>query len=146
SSICSIVFGNCFSYQDAEFLELLHMTNKSFWEISTPWSQLYDMGDTFLRHLPGPHTKIPWLLGKMRSFIAQWVQRNAKMLEPGLPQDFINCFLLQMEKEKNNPSLEFNVENLELTTLNLFLAGMKTVSSTLRYGFLTLMKHPAVQG
>ncbi|NWY58254.1 CP2G1 protein, partial [Chionis minor] len=144
--ICSIVFGNRFDYQDAEFLELLRMMNESFREISTPWSQFYEMGETFLKYLPGPHTKIPRLLGKMRSFIARRVRQNAETLEPEHPRDFIDCFLLQMEKEKANPDSEFNLENLELTVLNLFFAGTETVSSTLRYGFLMLMKHPAVQG
>ncbi|XP_054664168.1 cytochrome P450 2G1-like isoform X2 [Grus americana] len=143
--ICSIVFGNRFDYRDEEFLELLQMMNESFRELSTPWSQFYEMGETLLKHLPGPHTKIPRLLARMRSFIARRVRKNAETLEPGLPRDFIDCFLLQMEKEKDNPSSAFNTENLELTTLNLFFAGTETVSSTLRYGFLMLMKHPDVQ-
>ncbi|NXL12722.1 CP2G1 protein, partial [Mesembrinibis cayennensis] len=96
--ICSIVFGDRFDYGDAEFLELLRMMNESFRELSTPWAQLYEMGESFLRHLPGPHTKIPRLLGRMRSFIARRVRSNAASLEPGHPRDFIDCFLLQMEK------------------------------------------------
>ncbi|NXW57902.1 CP2G1 protein, partial [Eurystomus gularis] len=139
--ICSIVFGKRFDYRDEEFLELLRMMNESFREISTPWAQLYEMAETFLQHLPGPHRKIPRLLGKMRSFITQRVKDNARSLDPEHPRDFIDCFLLQMEKVGG----EFTLENLELTTLNLFFAGTETVSSTLRYGFLQLMKHPEIQ-
>ncbi|KAM6360779.1 LOW QUALITY PROTEIN: cytochrome P450 2G1-like, partial [Pluvialis apricaria] len=143
--ICSIVFGDRFDYGDEEFLLLLRMMNESFRELSTPWAQLYDMGETFLKYFPGPHRKIPLLLGRMRSFIARRVRDNARTLQPGHPRDFIDCFLIQMEKEKANPSSEFTLENLELTTLNLFFAGTETVSSTIRYGLLLLMKHPDVQ-
>ncbi|NWQ84049.1 CP2G1 protein, partial [Columbina picui] len=108
--------------------------------------QVYDMAETLLQYLPGPHRRIPVMLGQLRSFIARKVRDNAASLQPGPPRDFIDCFLQHMEKEKSNPSSEFTMENLELTTLNLFFAGTETVSSTLRYGFLMLMKYPHVLG
>ncbi|XP_075771703.1 cytochrome P450 2G1-like [Pelodiscus sinensis] len=144
--ICSIVFGNRFDYEDKEFLSLLQMMNESFREISTPWSQFYDMYSSFLKYFPGPHTKIYHILEDMRKFIAKRVKQNQATLDSSSPRDFIDCFLIQMEKEKQNPASEFNIKNLELTTLNLFFAGTETVSSTLRYGFLLLMKHPDVLG
>uniref|UniRef100_A0A8C3C5D1 Uncharacterized protein n=1 Tax=Cairina moschata TaxID=8855 RepID=A0A8C3C5D1_CAIMO len=52
--------------------------------------------------------------------------------------------LEEEEKEKENPDSAFSIKDLELTTLNLFFAGTETVSSTLRYGFVLLMKHPGV--
>ncbi|XP_056371398.1 cytochrome P450 2G1-like isoform X2 [Oenanthe melanoleuca] len=143
--ICSIVFGDRFPYEDPEFLELLQMMNDSFREMSTTWSQLYDMAEPLLQWLPGPHRRIPHLLGRMRSFIARRVRDNARSLDPRSPRDFIDAFLIQMDKEKDNPNSEFTMENLELTTLNLFFAGTETVSSTLRFGFLYLMKHPQVE-
>ncbi|NXH17973.1 CP2G1 protein, partial [Bucco capensis] len=143
--ICSIVFGHRFDYDDKDFLELLRMMNEIFREMSTPWSQLYDMAESILKYFPGPHLKIPKLLAKMRSFVAQKVQSNIQSLDPNHPRDYIDAFLIQMEKEKGDPKSEFTMENLELNTLNLFFAGTETVSSTLRHGFLQLMKHPQVQ-
>uniref|UniRef100_R7VXY9 Cytochrome P450 2G1 n=1 Tax=Columba livia TaxID=8932 RepID=R7VXY9_COLLI len=107
--------------------------------------KVFDMQETLMQYMPGPHRRIPMMLGRMRSFIARRVRDNAASLQPGVPRDFIDCFLQHMEKEKSNPSSEFTLENLELTTLNLFFAGTETVSSTLRYGFLMLMKYPHVQ-
>uniref|UniRef100_A0A8C5RR17 Cytochrome P450 2G1-like n=1 Tax=Laticauda laticaudata TaxID=8630 RepID=A0A8C5RR17_LATLA len=143
--ICSIVFGNRFDYKDEEFLALMKMMNDSFRQISNSWSQFYDIYANLLRFFPGPHTKIYDILEDMRVFIAKRVEKNKETLDPNAPRDYIDCFLIQMEKEKDNPDSEFNRKNLEMTTLNLFFAGTETVSSTLRYGFLLLMKYPEVQ-
>ncbi|XP_066494459.1 cytochrome P450 2G1-like isoform X3 [Tiliqua scincoides] len=143
--ICSIVFGDRFDYEDKEFLALMKIMNDSFREMSTAWAQFYDIYASFLKYFPGPHTKIYDLLEDMRLFVAKRVKKNQETLDLNSPRDFIDCFLIQMEKEKDNPASEFNVKNLELTTLNLFFAGTETVSSTLRYGFLLLMKYPEVQ-
>ncbi|XP_053123266.1 cytochrome P450 2G1-like isoform X2 [Hemicordylus capensis] len=143
--ICSIVFGDRFDYEDKEFLALMQMMNESFREMSTAWSQFYDIYASFLRYFPGPHTKVYDILEDMRRFIARRVKKNQETLDPNSPRDFIDCFLIQMEKAKDSPDNAFNVKNLELTTLNLFFAGTETVSSTLRYGFLFLMKDPKVQ-
>ncbi|XP_061453210.1 cytochrome P450 2G1-like [Rhineura floridana] len=143
--ICSIVFGNRFDYEDKEFQDLMKMMNDAFREMSTAWAQFYDIYASFLKYFPGPHTKIYDILEDMRVFIARRVKKNKETLDPNAPRDFIDCFLIQMEKEKDNPSSEFSVKNMELTTLNLFFAGTETVSSTLRYGFLLLMKYPEVQ-
>ncbi|KAG8143703.1 hypothetical protein E2320_000914 [Naja naja] len=143
--ICSIVFGNRFDYKDEEFLALMKMMNDSFRQMSNSWSQFYDIYANLLRFFPGPHTKIYDILEDMRLFIAKRVKKNKESLDPNAPRDYIDCFLIQMEKEKDNPDSEFNQKNLEMTTLNLFFAGTETVSSTLRYGFLLLMKYPEVQ-
>ena len=56
------------------------------------------MSETLLQYFPGPQDKIYALLESMRSFIARRVRCNAQSLEPSNPRDFIDCFLLQMEK------------------------------------------------
>ncbi|XP_062996478.1 cytochrome P450 2G1-like isoform X3 [Elgaria multicarinata webbii] len=143
--ICSIIFGDRFDYRDQEFQSLMEIMYNSFREMSTAWAQFYDTYAEFLKYFPGPHTKVYNLLEDMRAFIAKRVKENQQTLDPNTPRDFIDCFLIQMEKEKDNPSSEFNTRNLELTTLNLFFAGTETVSSSLRYGFLLMMKYPDVQ-
>ncbi|NXN18576.1 CP2G1 protein, partial [Indicator maculatus] len=101
--ICSIVFGQRFDYQDETFLNLLKMINESFQEMSTPWAQLYDMAESLLQYFPGPHLRIPKLLSRMRTFIASRVQSNAQTLDPDHPRDFIDCFLIQMQKVRAPP-------------------------------------------
>ncbi|XP_038623384.1 cytochrome P450 2G1-like [Tachyglossus aculeatus] len=143
--ISSVVFGHRFDYEDKQFLSLLQMINESFIQMSTPWAQLYDMYSSIMQYLPGPHNRIYNLIEELKDFIAEQVKGNRESLDTNNPRDFIDCFLIKMEQEKNDPLSEFNLKNLVLTALNLFFAGTETVSTTLRYGFLLLMKHPEVE-
>ncbi|GCC38914.1 hypothetical protein chiPu_0023167, partial [Chiloscyllium punctatum] len=50
-----------------------------------------------------------------------------------------------MDEEKHNLDSEFNDKNLLMTTMNLFLAGTETTSTTLRWAIQILAKYPQVQ-
>ncbi|XP_037374055.1 cytochrome P450 2A13 [Talpa occidentalis] len=143
--ISSIVFGDRFDYEDKEFLSLLRMMLGSFQFTATSTGQLYEMFSSVMKHLPGPQQQAFKELQGLEDFIAKKVERNLHTLDPNSPRDFIDSFLIRMKEEEKNPNTEFFMKNLVLTTLNLFFAGTETVSTTLRYGFLLLMKHPDVE-
>ncbi|XP_067317019.1 cytochrome P450 2G1-like [Anolis sagrei] len=142
--ICSIAFGNRFDYEDKEFQALMVMANKFFWEMSTSWAQFYDMYANYLNYIPGIYNKIYDCMD-IKLFIAKRIKKNQETLDPNFPRDYIDCFLIQMEKEKDNPDSEFIMKNLEVSVLNLILGGTETGSPTLKYGFQCLMKYPEVQ-
>uniref|UniRef100_A0A2K6EKI6 Cytochrome P450 n=1 Tax=Propithecus coquereli TaxID=379532 RepID=A0A2K6EKI6_PROCO len=143
--ISSIVFGDRFDYENKEFLSLLRMMLGSFQFTATATGQLYEMFYSVMNHLPGPQQQAFKELQGLEDFIAKKVEHNQRTLDPNSPRDFIDSFLIRMQEEKKNTNTAFCMKNLVLTTLNLFFAGTETVSTTLRYGFLLLMKHPDVE-
>ncbi|XP_014379019.2 cytochrome P450 2A13-like [Alligator sinensis] len=144
--ISSVVFGDRFDYKDKEFLSLLYMMLESFRFTCTSWGQLYEMFAGVMNYLPGPQHKAFKLLVGLEKYIEKKVKANEETLDPNSPRDFIDCFLIKMHQEKHNLSSEFFMKNIVLTVLTVFFAGTETVSTTLRYGFLILLKHPEIEG
>ncbi|XP_032984604.1 cytochrome P450 2A13 [Rhinolophus ferrumequinum] len=143
--ISSIVFGDRFDYEDEEFLSLLSIMLRNFRFVSSSMGQLFEMFYPVIKHLPGPHHQALKELQTLEDFIAKKVEQSQRTLDPNCPQNFIDSFLIRMQEEEKNPNTEFCLKNLQLTALTLFFAGTETVSTTLRYGFLLLMKHPDVE-
>uniref|UniRef100_A0A8D2L9V8 Uncharacterized protein n=1 Tax=Varanus komodoensis TaxID=61221 RepID=A0A8D2L9V8_VARKO len=142
--ICAVVFGRRFDYEDAAFLVLLNHLNDNFRIMSSAWGELYNIFPRLMDFLPGPHHQIFRNFEKLRQFIAERIRQHQRDLNPREPQDFIDCFLVRMEQEKQDPLSHFHMETLVMTTHNLFFGGTETTSTTLRYSFLILMKHPEV--
>ncbi|NXI66957.1 CP2CL protein, partial [Anseranas semipalmata] len=143
--ICSIIFGKRYDYKDKKFLALMNNMNNIFEMMNSLWGQLYQMFSKTLDYLPGPHNKIFKEIDDLKAFVAEEVKIHEPSLDPSSPQDFIDCFLSKMQEEKDNPNSSFHMKNLITTAFDLFLAGTETTSTTLRYGFLLLLKYPEIQ-
>lgn len=143
--ICLIVFNERFDYEDPQFLALLNLVFESSKYMSSFWGQLVDMFPSIMKHLPGGHRRFVKLLQGLQDFISEKVKINQETLDPNNPRDFVDCFLIRMEKEKHKTGTEFTMQNLLSTVLNLFFAGTETVSTTIRYGLLILLKHPDIE-
>ncbi|NP_001087448.1 cytochrome P450 family 2 subfamily A member 6 gene 10 L homeolog [Xenopus laevis] len=143
--ISSVVFGTRFDYSDKRFHRMLDIFYETFELMSSIWGQIQDMVPWLMNHIPGPHQNIVTLLEELNEFIAERIKLNQDTLDPSSPRDYIDCFLLKMQEEKDNPASEFNYKNLILTLNNLFFAGGETVATTLKHGLLLLLKYPDIQ-
>ncbi|XP_004874311.1 cytochrome P450 2B4 isoform X2 [Heterocephalus glaber] len=142
--ICSIVFGKRFDYKDQQFLRLMDLIYQTFALMSSFSSLVFELYSSILKHFPGTHREIYKNFQEILTFIGHSVEKHQETLDPSAPRDFIDAYLLRMEKDKSDPHTEFHHRNLVLTSLSLFIAGTETTSTTLHYGFLFLLKYPHV--
>uniref|UniRef100_A0A8D0LCF7 Cytochrome P450 family 2 subfamily AH member 13 n=1 Tax=Sphenodon punctatus TaxID=8508 RepID=A0A8D0LCF7_SPHPU len=143
--ICTLVFGDRFEYTDKKFLTLLDLINSNWKLMSSTWGQLLFTFPKIMRHVPGPHRLIYKNYLKLAEFVRERIEMNRETLDSNHMRDFIDCFLIKLQQEKNNPDSHFSEETMSKTTVNLFFAGTETVSSTLRYGLRILLRHPEVE-
>ncbi|XP_021010453.2 cytochrome P450 2B9 isoform X1 [Mus caroli] len=142
--ICSIVFGERFDYTDDQFLHLLNLMYKIFSLLNSFSGQMFELFSGFLKYFPGVHRQIVKKQQELLDYIAHSVEKHKATLDPSAPRDYIDTYLLRMEKEKSNHNTEFHHQNLIMSVLSLFFAGTETTSSTLHYGVLLMLKYPHV--
>ena len=79
----------------------------------------------------------------------KYVKQHQSTLDQDNTRDFIDAFLVEMEKQKCDPSASFYGDRGYYTLINLlidlFIAGMETTSTTLLWTYLLLLHHPEVK-
>ncbi|XP_067874980.1 cytochrome P450 2C3-like [Heterodontus francisci] len=143
--ICSIVFGERFDYEDKKFLKLMEMIAENILALSGPWVQIYNNFPMITDFLPGPHKKIFQNAAALKKFINQMIQSHKETFHKDFPRDYIDSFLIKMNEEEHKPDSEFIHRNLLISTMNLFLAGTESTSTTLQWAIQILVKYPQIQ-
>ncbi|KAM5271806.1 cytochrome P450 2C3-like [Ctenodactylus gundi] len=141
--ISSIIFRNRFDYNDQKFHTLVKYFHENLEFFSCFWVQLCNAYPVLL-YFPGSHSKFFKNVDDQKKFILEKVKEHQECLDINDPQDFIDYFLIKMEKEKHNKESEFTLNNLIVTIWDVFSAGTETTSTTLIYGILLLLKHPEI--
>ncbi|XP_071980994.1 cytochrome P450 2B1-like [Engystomops pustulosus] len=143
--ICSIVFGKRFDYKDEHFLTLLKNIHRIHRYLNTGKGLIFYFFHRLMHFIPGAHQTGLQHFTDFRAFVQGQVDESMRTLNPDSTRHFIDCFLVKMQQDKQNPASEFHNENLVVSVINLFFAGTGTTSTTLRYGFLVLLKYPEIQ-
>uniref|UniRef100_A0A667WJG8 Cytochrome P450, family 2, subfamily N, polypeptide 13 n=1 Tax=Myripristis murdjan TaxID=586833 RepID=A0A667WJG8_9TELE len=143
--ICQLVMGTRFDYSDHNFQIMLKYLSGAMQLQGSIWGLLYEAFPGVMKHLPGPHNKMFSYFKYLERFISQEVQGHKKDLDPNNPRDYIDTFILEMQNHQGESNLGFNEANLALCSLDLFLAGTETTSTTLLWALTFLIKNPDVQ-
>lgn len=141
--ISAVIFQHRFDYNDEKFIDFMKNFHRKIEILASPWIQLCS-AYPILYYLPGIHNSFLKEVTEQKKFFLTEINKHQKSLSLSNPQDFIDYFLIKMEKEKHNEKSEFTMDNLVVTIADLFGAGTETTSSTVKYGLLLLLKHPQV--
>ncbi|XP_060130285.1 cytochrome P450 2J1 [Zootoca vivipara] len=144
SLICVLAFGYRFSLEDEKFQQLINAIDCLLKNGNTLLHLLYEVFPWLMKHFPGPHRKLFASADLVLSFAKEELERHKEQRKDE-PQDFIDFYLLQMEKSKDDPNSTFDEDNLAECVLDLFIAGTETTAATLQWALLLMVSYPDVQ-
>ncbi|XP_070802349.1 cytochrome P450 2J5-like [Pituophis catenifer annectens] len=141
--ICALSFGRQFAPEDESFQKLIQSLEIIVKVTGSFFHMVYDLFPALMNYLQGPHKKAlassDWIL----SFAKQEIQKHKESGSFHEPQDFIDYYLLEMEK--NDPDSTYNEENLSHCIYDLFAAGTDTSFVSMKWALILLASHPDIQ-
>ncbi|XP_032081682.1 cytochrome P450 2J5-like [Thamnophis elegans] len=143
--ICVLSFGHQFDLEDENFQKLVQALKIFLNFIGDSFQVMYDLFPQLMKFLPGPHKKALASVDIVLAFAKQEIEKHKESHSLHEPQDFIDYYLLQMEKSRNDPNSTYNEENLAQCIFDFFGAGTDTTFATLKWALLLLTNHPDIQ-
>ncbi|NXT84317.1 CP2K6 protein, partial [Zapornia atra] len=142
--IVSILFGKRFDYEDPTFKRLVSLVNQNvriFGSLSVLMYNTFPVFGFLLKN----HKIFIQNVKEINAFIKVTFLEHLKALDRNDQRSFIDTFLVRQQEENGKANGYFDNENLVEVVRNLFVAGMETTSTTLRWGLLLMMKYPEIQ-
>ncbi|XP_029005207.1 cytochrome P450 2J2-like [Betta splendens] len=143
--ICCVVFGHRFEYSDPTYRKILKLDNEAIMLAGSARTQLYDAFPGLMKYLPGPHQTVHANYAAIMNFLRKEIEKHQEEWNPDDPRDYIDVYLSEMEKKKSDPQAGFNIETLQICTIDLIEAGTETTATTLRWGLVFMMNYPHIQ-
>ncbi|KAM5152306.1 cytochrome P450 2K1-like [Mantella aurantiaca] len=142
--ICSIIFGERFEYNDSTFKNLIRIFGESEMLVGSPKLLLFNFFPRISTFF-GTHKQIMQNYDELREFVLKRIKHHKQEFNANAISGFIDAYLLKQEQESVKAETFFDDENLVYSVLDLFIAGTETISATLRWGILLMMKYPEIQ-
>ncbi|XP_066451838.1 cytochrome P450 2K6-like [Eleutherodactylus coqui] len=143
--IVAILLSHRFDYDDPTILRLVSLINENMRLFGSPLVRLANAFPFLLNLLPGAHKKIFANIREFHSFLEATFTKQRKELDVNDQRNIIDAFLVKQQEDKPESTQYFHNENLIALVGDLFVAGMETTSTTLRWGLLLMIKYPEIQ-
>ncbi|CAL4063130.1 unnamed protein product [Meganyctiphanes norvegica] len=140
-----------YDVKDTEIQHFVKLTSGDFDDIQGPIA-LLDIFPFLIFLLP-KILKDKWMnvhkmensRDQVKEFIMSVIREHQVSLDPSNPRDYIDMYLLEINKHNGGLESTFTLEDLLESLKDLFNAGSETTSSTLRWFILYMAIHPDIQ-
>uniref|UniRef100_A0A8B9EDX6 Cytochrome P450 2K1-like n=1 Tax=Anser cygnoides TaxID=8845 RepID=A0A8B9EDX6_ANSCY len=141
--IVSILLGKRFDYKDSRFIRLLQLTNESVRLAGKPLVTVMLNNFMLLFYWMANKTLLK-NKDEFHAYVKVTFIEHLKTLDKNDLRSFIDAFLVK-QQEKSTSNGYFHNDNLLSLVSNLFTAGLETISSTLNWSLLLMLKYPEIQ-
>ncbi|ETE57122.1 Cytochrome protein, partial [Ophiophagus hannah] len=143
--VCALSFGHQFAPDDENFQKLIKALEIIVKFTGGLFHVLLVVFPRLMSYLPGPHKEVLASIEVITSFARQEIEKHKESSALHEPQDFIDYYLLQIDKSRNDTKSTYREENLALCIYDFFIAGTETTMLTLMWALLLLSNHPNIQ-
>ncbi|XP_066496399.1 vitamin D 25-hydroxylase [Tiliqua scincoides] len=141
-----IIFGERFTYEDTEFQHMIEIFSENIELAASAPVFLYN-AFPWIGALPfGKHQQLFKNAAEVYTFLLHLIQRVSQNRKPQSPRHFIDAYLDEMDKHKNDPESTFSMESLIFSVGELIIAGTETTTNVLRWAVLFMALYPNIQG
>ncbi|NXJ49673.1 CP2K6 protein, partial [Spizaetus tyrannus] len=142
--IVSILLGKRFDCKDSRFVRLIHLTKENVRLAGKPLVTMYNIFPQ-LGFLLRANKILLQHRDEFHAYLEVTFVEHLKTLDKNDQRNFIDAFLVKQQEEKSTTNGYFHNGNLLSLISNLFTAGIETISTTLNWGFLLMLKYPEIQ-
>ncbi|XP_029892934.1 cytochrome P450 2K6-like [Aquila chrysaetos chrysaetos] len=142
--IVSILLGKRFDCKDSRFVRLIHLTKENVRLAGKPLVTMYNIFPQ-LGFLLRANKILLQHRDEFHAYLEVTFVERLKTLDKNDQRNFIDAFLVKQQEEKSTTNGYFHKGNLLSLISNLFTAGIETISTTLNWGFLLMLKYPEIQ-
>ncbi|XP_058043386.1 cytochrome P450 2J2-like [Ahaetulla prasina] len=143
--ICALSFGHQFVPEDENFQKLTEALKILVNFTGNIFHMAYALLPQLMNYLPGPHKKALASMNLILAFAKQEIEKHKESHYLHEPQDFIDHYLLQIEKSRNDPNPTYDEENLAVCIMDFFAAGTESTFASMIWALLMLTNHPDIQ-
>ncbi|XP_062976492.1 cytochrome P450 2F2-like isoform X2 [Elgaria multicarinata webbii] len=143
--ISSVLYGSRFDYKDGNLIEQLQFIDERFLFMRSYLGTVYTAIPKIMDYLPGQHNKVFADGEKLCALLREKVESHRQTLDPQNPRDYIDCFLMKMEKEKKSKEIFYSPEDLVMCMFAFSIAGTASTTNALLYSLVVMAKLPHIQ-